>query len=209
MSGAPPLPSSGLAEEMIPLLRSRLGLPGAGATSPAASPAPPARKPILEFADLAEASAPKEAALAPKLIQAVLFSLDGEEYAARIENVLEILRVAPIARVPEAPPHVRGVMNLRGRLLPIVELRTILGLSPLGLDGDARIIKASISGRLIGLLVDRVSYVMSIAESALEPPPREMGERADFVSGVALKGEGVVLLLDLERTLALPRWGGT
>jgi chemotaxis signal transduction protein len=100
-------------------------------------------------------------------------------------------------------------MNLRGRLLPIVELRTILGLPPLGIDGDARVIKASISGRLIGLLVDRVSYVMSIAENALEPPPRELGERADFVAGVALKGEGVVLLLDLERTLSLPRWGGT
>jgi purine-binding chemotaxis protein CheW len=205
MSGAPPLPASGLAEEMIPLLRMRLGLPDAGALRESTKPRPA----ILEFAELAQARAPLEAVAAAVQIQAVLFALEEEEYAARIDNVLEILRVAPIARVPEAPPHVRGVMNVRGRLLPIVEIRTILGLSPLVVDADSRVIKATIAGRLIGLLVDRVSYVVSIAENALEPPPRELGDRADFVAGVALKGDGVVLLLDLERTLSLPRSGGS
>jgi purine-binding chemotaxis protein CheW len=213
MSDIPPLPSSGLAEEMIPLLRSRLRLPEAtdptGVVPPRAPTGmPPARPPILELADKLQASAPRVEASAPKLIQAVLFSLDKEEYAARIDSVLEILRVAPIARVPAAPPHVRGVMNLRGRLLPVVELRTLLGLGPLAIDDESRVIKATVLGRLVGLLVDRVSYVMSLSEDAFEPPPRELGDRADFLAGVTLKGDGVVLMLDLERTLSPPRWGG-
>jgi purine-binding chemotaxis protein CheW len=214
---SPPLPPSGLAEDMIPLLRSRLGLPSAAASVASAAPilpsavppSPPRPSPIIEFADRTQAGTAREDIAAPKMIQAVLFSLDEEEYAARIENVLEIIRVAPIARVPDAPTHVRGVMNLRGRLLPVVELRTILGLQPLVVGDESRVVKASVAGRLVGLLVDRVSYVMTVAEKSLEPPPRELGTRGDFLTGVALKGDGVVLFLDLERTLSLPRSGGT
>ncbi|HEY2512329.1 MAG TPA: chemotaxis protein CheW [Polyangiaceae bacterium] len=207
----PSLPPSGLAEEMIPLLRSRLGLaaPAAPAAPPPPAPVVETRAPILEFADKTQANAPAREAPAPKSIQAVLFSLDSEEYAAPISNVLEILRVSAITRVPDAPAHVRGVMNLRGRLLPVVELRTILGLPPLALDADSRVVKATVAGRLVGLLVDRVSYVMTIAENALEAPPRELASRGDFLAGVAMKGDGVVLFLDLERTLSLPRWEGT
>jgi purine-binding chemotaxis protein CheW len=198
------LPASGLAEEMIPLLRSHLGLPAQA--PPPAAPAPP--KPeaaILEFADKTSADAPARAPAPAKLLQLVLLTLDSERYGLAIESVQEILRVAPIARVPDAPRHIRGVMNVRGRLLPIVEVRAILGLAPLACEADSRVVMVLVRGRTLGLLVDRVSYVLSLPADGILPPPREvLGERADFVRGVAMQEDGIVILLDLEKTLSFP-----
>jgi len=198
------LPAAGLAEEMIPLLRARLGL---AHDAPAQAPAPPpASSPIFDFADRTQERAiEREPAPAPPM-RLVLFTLDGETYAVPIEVVQEILRVARITRVPDAPPNVRGLMNVRGRLLPIVEIRTIFGLSPCALEKDARVMMVQVRGRVLGLLVDQVSYVLTIPRTALEAPPREVfGERVESIRGVATQGEDVVIVLDLERTLSLPR----
>jgi purine-binding chemotaxis protein CheW len=204
MSGdSPELPASGLAEEVIPLLRAKLALSALPAAAKPGEPSAP-RSSILAFADTTHARGAGDAAPPARVLQVVLFRLDRERYAVPIASVHEILRVTPITRVPEAPRHVRGVMNVRGRLLPVVELRTILGLPPLVVDGESRVIKASLHGRVLGLLVDRVSYVLSFPESALEGAPGERGERAECVTGVLLEGDAIVLLLDLERTLSLP-----
>ena len=210
------LPAGGLAEEMIPLLRAKLGLPPNASIPPAAplipsSPAIPAQAPsaILAFADASMERAPMRAALPPPPIQLVLFTLDRESFGVPIDTVYEILRVERITRVPDAPPHVRGLMNVRGRLLPIVEIRTLLGLGPSEIDKDARIMMVQVKGRVLGLLVDQVSYVLSVPPDAIQAAPREVfGERADTIHGVAsgpLVGDALVIVLDLERILSVQR----
>lgn len=215
MSEAGKLPASGLAEEMIPLLRAKLGLPQeTRSQTPAALPPAPsiaslpapaqARSPILDFADRAMDRAADRLPAPSPPIQLVLFALDREMYGLPIDCVQEILRVARITRVPDAPANVRGLMNVRGRLLPIVEIRTILGLPPCELEKDARVMMVEARGRVLGLLVDQVSYVLSVPRDSLEAPPREVfGERADCIRGVATQGEELVVVLDLERTLSL------
>ena len=211
------LPASGLAEEMIPLLRAKLGLPPSGSiapAAPAAAPPPPpvpaqAPSAILAFADASNERGPVRAAPPPPPIQLVLFMLDDESFGLPIDTVHEILRVDRITRVPDAPPQVRGLMNVRGRLLPIVEIRTLLGLGPSVIGKDARIMMVQVKGRVLGLLVDQVSYVLSVPPDAIEPAPREVfGERAESIHGVATANDGsnaLVIVLDLERILSHPR----
>src|SRR5688572_30487050 len=107
------LPESGTAEEILALL---------GQTLPSSS------EQILEFADLASALARDDAAPAMERMSLLAFQLASERYAIPLDRAIEILRVEVITRVPGAPPHVRGVMNVRGRILPVVELRSRITL---------------------------------------------------------------------------------
>jgi purine-binding chemotaxis protein CheW len=189
-------PMGGLAEEMIPLLRKRLGI------GPDQAVPPPAT--ILDFAATVEP--PESAREAPAQVdreQLVTFALDAEKYGLPIACVHEILRVAAITRVPHAPPHVRGVMNVRGRLLPVVELRTVLGLQPLEVSFESRVVMVEVGPALLGLLVDRVGYVVAIPRSAIErPQPELLDKRRDCIAGIAAHGEGVIVVLDVARALA-------
>jgi purine-binding chemotaxis protein CheW len=193
-SGPPSL--GGLAEEMIPLLRKRLGI------TPEGSAPPPATN-ILDFAESVEApEATRAAPVEVDRVQLVTFALDTERYGLPITCVHEILRVGAITRVPHAPPHVRGVMNVRGRLLPVVELRTVLGLTPLDVGFDSRVVMIEVGPTLIGLLVDRVGYVVAIARSAIErPQPELLDKRKDCIAGIAALGEGIIVVLDIARAL--------
>jgi purine-binding chemotaxis protein CheW len=184
-----------LAEEMIPLLRKRLGI------GPDEAVPPPAT--ILDFA--ASVEPPETARDAPvdvDRVQLVTFALDAERYGLPIACVHEILRVGAVTRVPHAPPHVRGVMNVRGRLLPIVELRTVLGLPPLDVSSDSRVVMVEVGPTLLGLLVDRVGYVVAIPRTAVErPQPELLDKRRDCIAGIAAHGEGIIVVLDVARAL--------
>lgn len=145
------------------------------------------------------------------------FVLAGEEYGLEILKVQEIMAILPITRVPRTPPHIRGVINLRGKVIPIVDLRCKLGIADdapmLGNaagteapDGtrlrDTCIIVVEVAGQKIGIIVDEVAEVRGITTGEIEPPPA-FGTHVDtaFLLGLA-KAEGRVrLLLDIERVL--------
>jgi purine-binding chemotaxis protein CheW len=125
--------------------------------------------------------------------------LDRDECGLLVANLREILRVGEIQRVPDAPPHIRGLTNVRGAILPVVEVRTRLGLSPLVLGPAARIVVVEVRGRSVGLLVDRVTQIVKVRASQIEPAsamtPREPG----CFSGVARCPGGPLFLLDPEK----------
>lgn len=182
-------------------------------TGPAPGAAPPAEPPpaapvidLMAFADWMAASAAntQESAAADPERSFVAFRLDREEFAVPIESVREVLRVEVVARVPQAPPHVRGVANVRGRILPVVEIRTRVGLKPLVPNDASRIVVLEVAGRGLGLLVDGNVRVVKVTASSLEPPPAEVvSARTDYVVGVAKRPDGLLILLDPSRTLVV------
>lgn len=157
---------------------------------------------ILDFAAQLE-SAPAPPVEVEREHQLVVFRLDQEEYAVPIDLVREVVRVADITRVPHAPPHIRGVMNLRGRILPIVEIRSRLDLSPAELTPSSRVVVVEVSGRVIGLLVDAVGQVARVGERLIANPPEEVRNAAgEAVTGVARVANRLLVLLDLNRVLS-------
>ncbi len=115
----------------------------------------------------------------------------------------EIRRVTEITAVPRAPEFVRGVINLRGRILPVMDLRSKLGLGAVGDTPNTRIIVVKVRERLLGLLVDGASQVLKVPVSRIEPPPEEVVERGgDYIRGVAKLDDRLIILMDIERLLA-------
>jgi purine-binding chemotaxis protein CheW len=158
---------------------------------------------ILDFADRVQAPAPAAAA-APveRELHLVLFELGEEQYAVPIAMVREVVRVADITRVPHAPAHIRGVMNLRGRILPVVELGTRLGLAPAEIGPASRVVVAEVLGRLLGYLVDRVVQVTKITEGSVVPAPDEVrSSSGEAITGIGRRGDRLILMLELERIL--------
>ena len=158
----------------------------------------------LAFADqlARDAAAVPEQPVAP-LLHLIAFQLGREEYGVAVSSVREVSRVSDITRVPQAPEHIRGVMNLRGRILPVLELRTRLGHPPLLEPGPkARVVLAEVHGRVIGLLVDAVAQVLKVPSDRVVPPPDDArAAEADYVTGVAEYDGRLIILLDLERML--------
>jgi purine-binding chemotaxis protein CheW len=132
----------------------------------------------------------------------VTFVLDREEYGIPVVQVREVIRVGEITRVPQAPAHVRGVTNLRGRILPVVEIRTRLGLEPGVVSPRSRIVVVEVHDRVIGLLVDAVLQVAKVPLDTVAPPPDEvLSPQADYISGVARWSSRLIILLELEKAL--------
>lgn len=157
---------------------------------------------ILDFAAQLE-TAPVAPAVAERELHLVVFRLDREEYAVPIDAVREVVRVTDVTRVPHAPPHIRGVMNLRGRILPIVEIRSRLGLSPAELTPASRVVVVEVLGRLLGLLVDAVGQVSRVGERQVAAPPEEVrAAGSEAVTGVARLDQRLLILLDLSRALS-------
>jgi purine-binding chemotaxis protein CheW len=158
----------------------------------------------LAFVDelAAQAAATPEQPTAP-LLHLIAFQLDREEYGVPVASVREVSRVGGITRVPQAPEHIRGVMNLRGRILPVLELRTRLGHPPLVAPGPkARVVVAEVHGRVLGLLVDAVAQVLKVPSDRVVPPPDDArSAEADYLTGVAQLDGRLIILLDLERML--------
>jgi purine-binding chemotaxis protein CheW len=174
------------------------------ATPAGASPAGEAVD-LLAFADWVSAGQRgRAAAEAVEERTYVAFQLDREEFGLPVESVREVLRVGEVTRVPQAPPHIRGVTNVRGSILPVVEIRTRIGLPPLDPGPRARIVVLEIGDRAIGLLVDRVTRVAKVRAPEIEPPPAEVvTARTDYVVGVAKRPEGLLILLDPAKTLVV------
>ncbi len=147
-------------------------------------------------ADMGPAGA--EAARGTEL-QIVVCSLGAERYGLDIAAVYEIIRAQTITAVPKAPPFVEGVINLRGRIVPVVDLAGRFGLAPASVTSATRIVVAEAAGTRVGLVVDAVSEVLMVPGSAIEPTPEvAAGTDASYLRGIAKLGERLVILLDLD-----------
>jgi purine-binding chemotaxis protein CheW len=169
----------------------------------------PARKgadDLLQFADrLEQLSTAVEAPGPGPELHLVTFALDREEFGVPIEQVREVIRVGDITRVPQAREHVRGVTNLRGRILAVIEIRTRMGLLPAEITPRSRIVVVGVHDRTLGVLVDSVSQVVKVPLASVVPPPEELlSAKADYITGVARWNSRLIILLDLEKVLLLP-----
>ena len=138
-----------------------------------------------------------------ELMQLVTFSIDDEEFGVDILKVQEIIRTMEITKVPRAPEFVEGVINLRGKVIPIIDLRRRFGLVSRDHDKHTRIIVIDISNMIVGFVVDSVSEVLRIPSSTVEPPPPVVaGLESEYISGVGKLEDRLLILLDLDRLLS-------
>ena len=128
------------------------------------------------------------------------FFLRDELYGIGIENVQEIIAMMKITVVPKTPSHIKGVMNLRGNIIPIVDMRTKFDMEAKEPDMYTAIVIVSIAGTSIGFIVDTVEEVMQISDDALMEAPN-FGTHIDtsFISQMAQRDEDVIMLLDLDK----------
>ncbi|HVP39744.1 MAG TPA: chemotaxis protein CheW [Candidatus Saccharimonadales bacterium] len=135
--------------------------------------------------------------------QLVGFRLGQEEYAVDILCVKEIIRVAHVTPVPNAPPHVRGVLNLRGQVIPVVCLRQRLGMEPGEPTSRTRILVTDLPPHTLGFAVDSVTEVIRVPREQIDPPPEAgpRGRAEPYVEGVAKLDSRLLLILDLARLL--------
>lgn len=193
------LPPSGLAGEILAAVDAVDPQPAAG---------DPARGPtrIYSFADSLERREAAAPAAPPERPESwVTFELAGELYALPVARIQEIQRAGGITRVPHAPPPVRGIANLRGKVLVVVDLRLRLGLPPAAADERSRILVVSSRERSLGLLVDAAHQVLGLLPSRIEPPPADlMDERSAYLAGVVQLDDSLVIALDIDQLLLVP-----
>jgi len=144
----------------------------------------------------------QQAGLPADLSQYLTFALGEEEYGIEILKVQEIKGYSGITPIPNTPPHIRGVMNLRGTVVPVVDLRVKFGREGRDFSKFTVIVVVKIGEKIVGLVVDAVSDVLDIPASEIRPTP-DLGSRADtrFISGMAPTNEKLVVLLDIDRLL--------
>lgn len=130
------------------------------------------------------------------------FPLGKEEYGLEIRHVTEIVGIQKITEVPDMPPYVKGVINLRGKVIPVMDVRVRFSFEEKEYDEQTCIIVVNISDAPVGLIVDTVSEVISITGSNIDPPPSvKKGDSSRFIKGLGKVGETVVILLDIGQLL--------
>jgi purine-binding chemotaxis protein CheW len=135
-------------------------------------------------------------------LQLVSFNIGSEEFGVDILKVQEIIRTVEITRVPQAPPYVEGVINLRGKVIPIVDLRKRFNLDMKETDKNTRIVVVDINGTIMGMIVDAVSEVLRLPASTIEAPPEIVtGVNAEYIKGVAKLEDRLLIFLDLSRVI--------
>ncbi|MFG0211925.1 chemotaxis protein CheW [Brevibacillus porteri] len=131
--------------------------------------------------------------------QQILFKMGNEYYGLSISLVREIIKPLPITRFPKSPPYVEGVIDLRGRILPIINLRKMFDLEPLEQTDDTRFVDLQMDGLNIGIIVDAVSEVMNIPQNLIEPaPPIIAGVEGKYLQGIARLNDKLIMLLDVD-----------
>ena len=144
-----------------------------------------------------------EHAIAGAEMQLVVFELGDESYGVDISRVQDINRMQEITEIPHAPESVVGVINLRGRVIPVIDLRKRFGLPEAVHTKDTRIVVVHLEGNLIGVIVDAVSQVLRIPADIVEPPsPVLAGVDSRYLRGIAKLDDRLVILLDLDFVLS-------
>ncbi|MHB8764651.1 MAG: chemotaxis protein CheW [Deferrisomatales bacterium] len=133
------------------------------------------------------------------IFQLVTFHVGAEEFGVDILHVREINRMMEITRVPHAPEFVEGVVNLRGQVIPVVDLRKRFGLAAVAHDKNTRIVVVELTDKVVGFLVDSVSEVLRVPASLIEPPPPIVGSvDSKYIEGVVRLEDRLMILLDLQ-----------
>jgi purine-binding chemotaxis protein CheW len=136
------------------------------------------------------------------LLQLVSFSLGQEEFGLDITTVREINRMLDVTAVPNSPEYMEGVINLRGKVIPIVNLRKCFGMERKANDKNTRVVVVELGNRIVGFVVDAVREVIRISSSVTEPPPALVGgTRKEYITAVGKLDDRLLILLDLERLL--------
>jgi purine-binding chemotaxis protein CheW len=137
-----------------------------------------------------------------EVLQLVSFSVGQEEFGVDILKVQEINRMVEITRVPNASTCVSGVINLRGKVIPVIDLRKRFGVSATENDKNTRIIVVELTGRVLGFIVDAVNAVLRIPKNVTEPPPPMVaGIGSEYITAIGKLEDRLLILLDLERVV--------
>lgn len=151
---------------------------------------------VEDFVDMDKVETDQE------LIQLVTFSIGEEEFGVNILQVQEIIRTMEITNVPRSPDFVEGVINLRGKVIPIVDMRSRFGLESKAHDKYTRIIVVEFEMIIVGFVVDSVSEVLRISANSIQPPPPVVaGMDSDYIDGVGKLEDRLLILLDLNSLL--------
>lgn len=135
-------------------------------------------------------------------VKVIVFQLKDEEYGVEVDQVRSIERMQHITRVPRTPDFVKGVINLRGVVTPIIELRKRFGIEETESSDSTRIIIVSVGNMEVGLIVDAANDVVDIPNNIIEPPPEIVGGiEADYLRGVAKMDKRLLILLNLDKAL--------
>jgi len=133
-------------------------------------------------------------------LQLVAFRLGREEYGLPINKVQEINRLTPVTKLPQAPSFMEGIINLRGRIIPIIDLRKRFGLEAENKD-ETRIIIVDINSQIVGIIVDAVTEVMRLPATSIEPPPPSFILDAEYIDGVGKLADRLLILLNIDKVL--------
>ena len=137
-----------------------------------------------------------------ELLELVSFKICNEEFGVDISNVKEIIKMIQITKVPNSPDFVEGVINLRGKVIPVIDLRSRLHMEKRKQDKDTRIIVVELNNSIVGFIVDAVSEVLRIPASITEAPPEMVtGFNSDFIQAVGKLEDRLLILIDLSKVL--------
>jgi purine-binding chemotaxis protein CheW len=136
-----------------------------------------------------------------ELTQLVSFMLSEEEYGVEVLRVREIIRMPGITRMPNTPPYVEGIINLRGKVIPIISMRKRFGLPEIEYTSNTRIMVMEVAGGLTGFVVDGVSEVIRIRSGEIQPPPTMVSGNVDqeFIMGVFNHVDRLLIIMDVDR----------
>ena len=136
--------------------------------------------------------------------QIVVFELGNEHYGLDISTVESIIKMQSITKMPQAPFYVEGITNLRGVVVPVMDLRRRFGLPPQEQTKDTRIVVVNMNNLKVGMIVDGVSQVQHIQDDTIEPPPPMVTTiNSAFIKGIAKLENRLVILLDLSKVLSV------
>jgi purine-binding chemotaxis protein CheW len=136
-------------------------------------------------------------------VQLVTFSVGGEEFGLDVFSVHEILRHQEVTPVPRAPAFVEGVLDVRGTVVPVVDLRRRFEVAEIGYDDETRIVLVEFAGERLGLVVDSVTEVLRAPETSISAPPAYIkGLSAEFIRGIVRHNGRLIILMDLDRILS-------
>jgi purine-binding chemotaxis protein CheW len=139
-----------------------------------------------------------------ELRQFISFSVGQEEYGVELLRVKEVIRVREITWLPKAPSFVKGIINLRGDIIPIIDLRDKFGLEARANTAQTRVIVVEVEGRLIGMVVDSASQVVRIPADQIDAPPPVLGGLSqEFITGVGKTEDKLVILLNVDAILTV------
>ncbi len=140
------------------------------------------------------------------MVQLLTFALGGRRFALPASAVREVTRAVAIAPLPKAPPIVEGVINVRGAVVPMLDMRQRFGLSPAPVAPEQHLLIAQAGGRVVALRVDRAGDLVSVDEAAIESAVRVV-PGVEYVAGIAKLPDGLIVIHDLERFLSLEEAG--